>query len=174
MHRRNAAERSIETWKNTFISDLNGTYKLFPMYLWERLMDKSQIMLNMIRSSRRNAWISVHAMMEGNHHFNKIPFVPPFKKFIGNEKPNRSWTWVHNGIQVWYIGPSVEYYRCYKVYISNTGAELITDTMELFPENTKIPGMSSTNSVTHASKHLIRALKIHHQPPCLHPYAQKN
>ena len=53
-------------------------------------MDKSQIMLNMIRSSRCNAKISVHAMMEGNLHFNKIPLVPPFTKFIVDEKSNRS------------------------------------------------------------------------------------
>ena len=38
MHKRNAAERDIRTWKNHFISGLCSTESQFPMHLWCRLL----------------------------------------------------------------------------------------------------------------------------------------
>ena len=62
-------------------------------------------------------------------------------------------------VQGWYIVPSVEHYWFYKVYISNTRAYRIADTVELFPDNTTIPVLYSANAATHAATDFIRALK---------------
>ena len=70
-HRRNALDRAIRKIKNHFISGLSWNDKLFPMYLWYRLLDQAQITLNMLSNSRRNSKISANAMMEGNFDFNK-------------------------------------------------------------------------------------------------------
>ena len=37
VHRRNAAERDISTWKDHFVSGLCSTDPSFPMHLWDRL-----------------------------------------------------------------------------------------------------------------------------------------
>ena len=159
MHRINTAERDIRIRKNRFISGLPGTEKLFPMHLWDRLLDQAHVTLNMLRTSRHNPNISVHDMMDINCDFNKLPLAPQFTKVVLHEKPNRNCTWVHNGLQFWYIGPAVEHYQRYKVYITKTRAERITDTVEFLPENTNMPVISSANASTHAKIDLISALK---------------
>ena len=37
-HRRNLAERAIQTFKNHFVAILAGVDESFPMYLWDRLL----------------------------------------------------------------------------------------------------------------------------------------
>ena len=129
------------------------------MHLWERILYQAHFTLNTLRHSIHNPNISDHAMMEGNFDFNKTPLAPPGTNVIVNEKPNRRRTWGQDRIQVWYIGPAVEHYYCYKVYISNTRVEYITDTVELFPENTTMPGIFSADVAIHVVTDLIRALK---------------
>ena len=119
-YRRNAAERFIRKRNNNFVSDLSGTNNMLPMHLWDRLREKAYITLNMLRTSRRNPNISLHAIMEENVDFNKTLLAPPGPRVIFHENPNRRRTWNHSGVQGLYIGPWVYTYRCYKVYISNT------------------------------------------------------
>ena len=64
IHRRNSEKRSIRTWNNNVFSGLIGTYKLFPMHLWDILLYRSQITLNMLKPSRQKPNISAHAMMD--------------------------------------------------------------------------------------------------------------
>ena len=75
------------------------------------------------------------------------------------KKPNRRHTWDKHRVQIWYIVPEVEHYRCYKVYIYNTREEKITDTVELFPKNTTITLIYSAYEYIHAETHLIITLE---------------
>jgi hypothetical protein len=54
MHRQNAAERAIQTFKNHFISTLCGNDKDFPMHLWDRLLPQALLTLNLLCSSHIN------------------------------------------------------------------------------------------------------------------------
>ena len=69
---------------------------------------------------------------------------------------------------------TVEHYQCYKVYISNTRAENIVDTVEFFPENTTMPGISSAYSSTHAAIDLISSMKYPVPADPLVPLGTKN
>ena len=60
-------------------------------------------------------------------------------------------------MQDWYTGPEIKHYHCYKFYISKTIVEHIVDIVEFFPENIKVPVISSANSATHAATYLISA-----------------
>ena len=51
MHRRNAAERAIRTWKNRFIAGLCSTDCQLPMHLWCRLIPQAILTLNMLQAS---------------------------------------------------------------------------------------------------------------------------
>ena len=58
----------------------------------------------------------------------------------------------------WYIGPSLNHYRCYRVYVNATRAERIIDTIEFFPE-TKPRALDPNNqAATIAANDLIDAL----------------
>ena len=53
VHRRNAAERAIQTWKNHFCSGLATCDPKFSLTEWDLLMVQADLTLNLLRSSRR-------------------------------------------------------------------------------------------------------------------------
>ena len=74
-HRVNAAERSIQTFKNNFVSGLCTVNKLFPMQLWCELLQQAEISINPLRSSRKNPKLSAYALLEGEFNLSK-PHYP--------------------------------------------------------------------------------------------------
>jgi hypothetical protein len=50
-HRRNKAERAIQTFKNHFVAALAGVDPNFPMTAWDEIMEQVEITLNMLRPS---------------------------------------------------------------------------------------------------------------------------
>jgi hypothetical protein len=132
MHRCNAAERAIRTWKNHFVAGLCSTDTRFPMHLWDRLLEQASITLNLLRPSRRNPKISAYNMLEGTFDYNKTPLAPPGTKVIIHEKPQQRKTWDPHGTEGWYLGPAMEHYRCHWVFTNKTKAERITDTVKNF------------------------------------------
>ena len=53
-HRRNSAERAIQTWKNHFKAGLATTDPNFPLTAWDHLIPQTNITLNLLRSARAN------------------------------------------------------------------------------------------------------------------------
>ena len=79
IHRINAAERAIRTYKNHFIAGLATCSKEFPIYEWDRLINQCNITLNLLRNSRVNPGLSAYAYAYGEYDFNKHPLCPPGK-----------------------------------------------------------------------------------------------
>ena len=50
MHRRNAAERAIQTWKGHFISILSGLADNFPIQEWDELVPGANVTVNLLRA----------------------------------------------------------------------------------------------------------------------------
>jgi hypothetical protein len=48
LHRQNAAERAIQTFKNHFVAGLCSVDKQFPMHLWCELLPKATLTLNLL------------------------------------------------------------------------------------------------------------------------------
>jgi hypothetical protein len=61
MHRRNADERAIQTFKNHFSAGLCSVDPSFPLHLWDRLLPQVTITLNLLIQSRINPMVSAHA-----------------------------------------------------------------------------------------------------------------
>jgi hypothetical protein len=89
--------------------------------------------------------------------------APPGIKVIAHEKPAKRASWATHGIDGWYIGPTYEHYRCYRIYATKTRAERICDTVEFFPHNFRMPEQSSADAAIRAAQELIHALK-HPEP----------
>jgi hypothetical protein len=89
--------------------------------------------------------------------------APPGTRIIAHEKPNRRRTWAPHGQDGWYIGPALEHYRCYTVYITKTRGERVVETVDFFPETFKLPFPSAQYLATKASAELTHAL-LHPQP----------
>ena len=93
IHRRNAAERAIRTFKNHFISGLCSVDRNFPLHLWCRLLDQAELTLNMLRTSRINPNLSAHEQIHGTHDVNATPLAPPGTRCIAHEKSSQQGTW---------------------------------------------------------------------------------
>jgi hypothetical protein len=132
LHRRNAAERAIRTYKSHLLACLATCDPDFPVSEWDRLFFQVGLTLNLLRSSRVNPKLSAYAYLHGNFDFNKTPLAPMGTKVLVHLKPDQRPSWAYHGIEGWYVGPSMEHYRCVKCYITSSGRERDVDTLEFF------------------------------------------
>jgi hypothetical protein len=107
------------------------------MHLWDILLPQAVITLNMLRTSRINPKLSAATHIYGQYDFNRAPMAPPGTRIIAHEKPNRRQTWAPHGQDGWYIGPALEHYRCYTVYITKTRGERVVETVDFPPKKFK-------------------------------------
>jgi hypothetical protein len=89
--------------------------------------------------------------------------APPGRIIIAHETPSRRRTWAPHGQNGCYIGPALEHYRCYTVYITKTRGERVVETVDFFPENFKLPFPSTQELAKKAAAELTHAL-LHPHP----------
>jgi hypothetical protein len=150
-HIRNSAERAIRSFKDHLIAGLCSTDKSFPMHLWDIILPQSVITLNMLRTSRINPKLLAATHIFGQHDYNRAPMAPPGTRITAHETPGRRKTWAPHGQDGWYIGPALEHYRCYTVYITKTRSSRIVETVEFFPHQFKMTFPSSSDLATQAA-----------------------
>jgi hypothetical protein len=159
IHRRNAAERAIRTFKNHFIAGLCSTHPDFPLRLWDELLPQAEISLNLLRASRTQPNISAYQAVFGTFDYNRHPLMPPGTKVIVHEKPGQRGSWDPHGKLGWYLGPALEHYRCHWCHIISTNNERIADTVEFFPHIEAIQKLSPQEATIIAAEALSEALK---------------
>ena len=99
------------------------------MHLWCRLLPQATLTLNMLQASRQHPRISAYTVLEGVFDFNQTSLAPPGTKVVLHEKPSQQLSWDPRGTEGWYLGPVLEHYRCYRVFINKTKSERVTDTL---------------------------------------------
>ena len=158
VHRRNAAERAIRTFKNHFIAGLCSTDRNFPLHLWDRLLPQALLSLNLLRSSRINPKLSAWAQVHGAFDFNRTPLAPPGTRVLIHEPSTVRETWAPHAVEGWYLGPAPLHYRCYTIWADATSAERIANTLTWFPSHVDMPTTSSLELATAAAQDLVAAL----------------
>lgn len=71
-HRRNLAERAIQTFKNHFKTILAGVDNTFQMRLWDKLLPQTILTLNLLRQLNAVPTVSAYQYDNGNFDYNKI------------------------------------------------------------------------------------------------------
>ena len=120
LHRANAAERAIQTFKNHMKAVLASLDPKFPVREWDRLLPQIELTLNLLRASRINPKLSAYAILHGQFDYNKTPLVPMGTKVVAHLKPEIRNSWSANGEEGWTIGPSFEHCRCTKCFSLKT------------------------------------------------------
>ena len=100
--------------------------KDFPIHLWCKLVPQSVITLNLLRCSQLNPKLSAWAQLHGHFDFNRTPIAPPGIRVIAHNKPANRGTWSPHGLDGWYIGPALEHYRCYEIWMWDTRSVRVT------------------------------------------------
>ena len=165
IHRRNAAERAIRTFKNHFIAGLCTTDPRYPLCLWDELVPQAELTLNLMRGARLNPKLSAHEYLHGPFDYNATPIAPPGMHVITHDKPKDRKSWAIHGKDAWYVGPSLESYRCHKVWVWETERQRITDTLAWFPpDHLQLPIPTQADLIVAGINDLIDIL----EHPALH------
>jgi hypothetical protein len=145
--------------QNHFIAGLCSIDKNFPLHLWDRLVPQAELMLNLLRGSRINPSLSAYAQVHGAYDFNATPLGPPSTRVLAHEKPSNRKTWSPHALDGWYIGTAPELYRCYNVWMWDTRATCICDTLTWYPTQVSMPPSSTTDTIVECLRDIVEALQ---------------
>jgi hypothetical protein len=76
IHRVNAAERTIQTFKDVFIAALATTDRDFPLQMWDKLTPQLITCLNLLRVSRTDPTKSAYEILNGPYDWNRYSLAP--------------------------------------------------------------------------------------------------
>jgi hypothetical protein len=103
--------------------------------------------------------LSAWAQINGHFDFNRTPLALPGIRVLIHEKPQNRETWSPHALDGWYIGPALESYQCYNVWLWDTRHERICNTISWFPAKVTMPLASSTDLVMAGIQDIIQALQ---------------
>ena len=124
-HKRNSAEHTICTFKNHFVVGLASVDNNFPIYLWCQILKQAEITINLLITSGTNPGLLVYAQIFVTFDFTTTTMAPTLTKSIAHERPSQRATWSKHGAAGWYIVPSLEHYRCYKLFVTERISEIV-------------------------------------------------
>ena len=158
LHRRNKAERAIQTFKNHFIAGLCSIDPAFPLNLWDKLIPQAILTLNLLRASRINPNLSAYAQLHGNFNYNRTPLAPPGIKVLTYIRPENRKSWAPHAKEGFYLGPAMNHYRCHKVWSKATNRTSIVDTLKWLPHRFRMPTANREGLIVAAAHDLCKAL----------------
>ena len=92
LHRTNAAECAIQTYKDHLVAGLSSCNPNLSLHIWDRLIPHATLTLNLLRPSRLNPRLSEEAQLNGAFDINLTPLAPPGTRVIFHEAPNNHHT----------------------------------------------------------------------------------
>ena len=98
LHRTNAEERAILTYKDHLIAGLRSCDLNFPLNICCRLIPHATLTLNLLRPSRINPRLSAEAQLNGAFDFNRTPLAPPGTRVIVHKTLDNCRTWAPQGV----------------------------------------------------------------------------
>ena len=116
IHRHNAVERVISTWKDHLITGICTTNLSFPTHLWDRLLPQCDMPLNTMRTSSLKPPLSAYNQLHGQYNYDATPVISPGTKAVLHETPKQCGSWDIHGEDGWYIGPALHHYMYYHCY----------------------------------------------------------
>ena len=102
-HRRNVAEKTIQTWEDHFVSNLSGTADTFPIHLWCQTIPQMKRQLNLLSQSNANPKISMYAHLYSHHNYNAMPFVPIIMESLVHDRPHRHKSFAQHCSKGWVL-----------------------------------------------------------------------
>ena len=157
-HRRNAAEKAVQIFKDHFVAVLCGTDSTFPMQLWCHLVPHAEMQLNFLRKSATTPTISAFAHLYGNHNYGAHPFGILGSKVEIHQMPRQRKTWESHTKTGYYLGPAWGHYRCHMVWVIDTKSTRIGQTVFFRHKYITAPQFTASDALIKAGDDLCSAL----------------
>jgi len=140
------------------VSALATTDSEFPLQLWDRLTPQVETTLNLMRRSRIDPSKSAHEVLHGPYDWNRFPLAPPGCKAVIYESPAQRGSWGSRGVDAWYLGPSMDHYRCCHYFVPETRAFRISGSAELFPQHCQVPCLTTREHLQGLTTEVVNTL----------------
>jgi hypothetical protein len=129
----NRAERAIRTAKNHVISSRAGFHPDCPAIFLDRCFFQIELTLNIIRPFDYDPTISAYEGIMGKaFDFLRHPIAPVGTKILTWDSPDHRGTWADHGVPAVYLGAAPDHLRAFEVWVPNTSALRITNTVWWF------------------------------------------
>ena len=121
----------------------------------------------MLRTSRVKPELSAFHVHEGQHDFNRVPFVPSGTRGTIFNPPDTRGSYGPKVLDSWYVGPAWDHYRGTNFQIPSTGGYRTSAQYKLYPTHVQIPretpmdrAVKITGSLTTAIQNILKEPKI--------------
>ena len=158
-HRRNRADRAIQTFKAHFISILCDVDEKFPIELWCRLLTQADLILNLLRPATHTPSVSANAYLFGKFNYNTHPLASLGTAVEMNLVPTARETWAPHSATGYHVGVSLEHYRCYRELIKAMRSKRIGHTVFFKHKYLTMPNITNADALLITAKDLQTALK---------------
>ena len=129
----NRAERAIRTTKNHIISTRAGFHPHCPHMYLDKCLMQIEMTLNITRPFEFDHAISAYEGLFGvKFNFKQHPIAPVGTKVLTWDAPDHRGSWADHGVEAVYLGPAMEHLRSFDVWVPNTSAPRITNTVWWF------------------------------------------
>ena len=118
-------------------------------------LPQALLTLNLLHGSHINPKLSAYAEIHGTFDHNRMPLTPPGICVMVCQKLSNRLSWGMHTINGWYIGPALELYHCYCIWIWETRMECICDTLNWFPTKVNLLTVSNTNLILAALQDIL-------------------
>ncbi|KAL7542248.1 hypothetical protein ACHAWF_007125 [Thalassiosira exigua] len=158
MHRRNAAERAICTFKAHFLSILAGAAPDFPWCLWDLLIPQAEMTLNFLRNAKSSKQMSTWEFFSGPFNYNATPLGPLGARVIAHNKPGVRNSWDFRDEDGWGIGAAMLHCRSQQYVGCPTHEERVNDTVVFRHPSIHQPRPTPEDRLQHGMQQLTKTL----------------
>ena len=142
-HRANRAERAIRYFKNHFISMLATVDPTCPMSLWDEFIPQAELTANHFIAWAPDPRVCAYEGLHGAaFDFSAHPIAPIGTRVEVYESAEARESWAPHSLAGFYLGPSLNHYRCYRVFVVQTQSVRVSDSLDWFPQSVRMPGSS--------------------------------
>jgi hypothetical protein len=141
-----------------FLAIIAGLPPVFPRYLWDLLLPQTELTLNLLRQSSITPSMSAWEHFNGPFNFNASPLLPLGYPVITHNKPATCRTWDFPGSDRFYIGISLEHYRCHHVINAKTKSLRISNTVNFHHQYLTILTVSPAVTIVHSLDAISNAI----------------
>ncbi len=117
-------------------------------------------------TSANSPTVSAYHYVHGSFDYNKTPLAPLGCAVQLYESNSRRGTWAEHSTDGWYIGTSMEHYRCHRIYVKKTRSERISDTVFFKHKYITQPTVTPADIIVKALDDLTQALKGRRNVSC--------
>jgi hypothetical protein len=150
VHCCNAAKQPIQTFKSHFLTIIDGLPPAFPCYLWDLLLQQTELTLNLLHQSSITPSMSAWEHINGPFDYNATPLLPLGCPVITHNKPATCRNWDFHGSDGFYISVSLEHYCCHCIIDAKTKSLRVSNTVKFHYHYLTILTITPANTIDHS------------------------